>query len=267
LLSLVLQASSQVKDSTHNALAIHSPLASDLTATAASQDCPRCPRCPAPPPKATADCCCEKQVSVPDLVDAALPSVVLVKVTKKNSYGKPVEIFAAGFVASFKDGAGLIITASHVLDRADAVSVKLHDGTELHAWVHADSPSRDLCLLRVKTTQHLKPLKLSGRDSLRRGESVVVIGHPYNHEDSVAVGVIAGLKREIPLPRDVSLKGVYQLSLPVNPGNSGGPLLDKEGVVAGVVVAMYERAQCMGYAVPASVVKQFLANFPLPKQE
>jgi putative serine protease PepD len=171
----------------------------------------------------------------------------------------------SGFVVSSD---GKIITNEHVVDGATAVSVKLGTGGQtLQAQVVAADASKDLALLKVDGT-NLKHLDLGDSSSLQVGDNVYAIGNPYGLDHTLTSGIVSALNREIEAPDGTPIAGAVQTDAALNPGNSGGPLLDTDGKVIGVNSQIASSGSSsgeagnvgIGFAIPAKTVADFIAN-------
>jgi putative serine protease PepD len=172
----------------------------------------------------------------------------------------------SGFVVSSD---GKIITNEHVVDGATAVTVKLGTGGQtLSAQVLAADASKDLALLKVDGTD-LKHLDLGDSSSLQVGDAVYAIGNPYGLDHTLTSGIVSALNREIEAPDGTPISGVVQTDAALNPGNSGGPLLDGDGKVVGVNSQIASSGSSegatggnvgIGFAIPARTVADFVAN-------
>src|SRR5919109_403014 len=146
--------------------------------------------------------------------------------------GAQSDATGTGFVV---DADGLIVTNAHVIDGADEISVKLGDGSAKRATVVGQDRSTDLALLRIDTGgAKLTPLKLADSSKVQIGDATYAIGNPFGLEDTLTTGVISATQRHITAPDGFSISGVLQTDAALNPGNSGGPLLDDRGQVIGV---------------------------------
>src|SRR5262249_9251697 len=146
---------------------------------------------------------------------------------------------------------GLIATNLHVIGEARPVSVRLADGKKYEVTaVHASDRSLDLALLKIDA-KGLTPLELADSDKVKNGQAVLTLGNPHGLEHSVTSGVVSG-KREID-----GLK-MSQIALPIEQGNSGGPLLDMQGRVVGVITLKSLVTANLGFAVPANLLKPLL---------
>jgi putative serine protease PepD len=132
---------------------------------------------------------------------------------------------------------GLILTNDHVIEGATSISISV-DGSSSRtatATLVGEEANSDLALIKVNPAGlGLKPLKLAGTADLQVGEQVYAIGNPYGLEETLTKGIISALKREIEAPDGAKITGALQTDAALNPGNSGGPLLNSEGEVIGV---------------------------------
>jgi serine protease Do len=172
-----------------------------------------------------------------------------------SSSGKPV--VGTGVIV---DERGYIVTAHHVIAGADHISAHLHDKTVLRATVHAQEPRSDLAILRVRPAGPLTALPYGPGGDLMAGETVIAIGNPYGYTGTISTGIISALGREITMPSGETLRNLTQTSAAVNPGNSGGPLLNINGEWIGLVVALRENAQNIGFALNIDTVKRVVSR-------
>jgi S1-C subfamily serine protease len=185
--------------------------------------------------------------------DIIRPSVVVVEATLGHS-AKGHSSLGAGVVIS---ETGLILTCLHVVGDAEQVSVVFADGSESDAKVTARVPEKDLAVLSAtKVPDDLKPATLATSSSLRVGDEVIAVGNPFGVIDSVSDGVVSGLGRQSESRETgVTLKNLIQFDAAVNPGNSGGPLVNREGEVVGIVASLLNPTTedvfiGIGFAVP-----------------
>lgn len=182
----------------------------------------------------------EKPATPADIAEAALPSVVAV-VTEDG--------LGSGFIVG-KDG--LVATNLHVVAGYQKALVVLHDRREFPVIeVYNADPRRDIAILRIEA-KGLVPLTLGDSDKVRPGESVVAIGHPLGLTDTVSSGLV-GAVREVEKDFDI-----LQISAPIAPGSSGGPLFDDRGRVIGVATAILLGGQNLNLGVPINDVKALL---------
>lgn len=183
--------------------------------------------------------------SVEELAKKARESIVVITVTGRDGGQQGL---GTGFVVS-KDG--LIATNLHVIGEARPISVQTATGDKLPVkGIHATERSRDLAILQVEA-KDLTALELADSDKLADGQAVVVMGNPHGLKYSVVAGVISGT-------REIGERKMLQLAMPVEPGNSGGPVLDMQGRVCGVVTMKSLVTENLGFAVVANDLKPLL---------
>jgi S1-C subfamily serine protease len=138
----------------------------------------------------------------------------------------------SGFVI---DDQGHILTNAHVVEGADQIEVKIgDDGSSHEAKLVGEDPSSDVALLEVKGDGNLTSLQLGDSSQVEVGDPVVAIGNPFGLDRTVTSGIVSAKARQIQAPNGFSISNVIQTDAAVNPGNSGGPLLDGEGRVIGI---------------------------------
>jgi S1-C subfamily serine protease len=171
------------------------------------------------------------------LVARASPSVVGVE--RRGGQGSGLVLAPDGYV----------LTNHHVAGGAGPIRVRFGSGVAKAERVGSDERT-DLAVLRAEA-QDLAALPLADSRKLKVGQIVVAIGNPLGFERSVTMGVVSALYRNLPTPGGGMFDGLVQTDAAVNPGNSGGPLLDAEGQVVGVTTAMLPWAHGMAFAVPS----------------
>jgi putative serine protease PepD len=173
-----------------------------------------------------------------------------------------------GFVV---DGKGHIVTAAHVVEGASSISVKFQDGTTRTAKVLGTDEATDVAVLSVDPSGlTLHPLALGSSASLAIGDQVAAIGDPFTYQRSLSTGVVSGLDRTISAPNGFTVAHAIQTDAALNPGNSGGPVLDAGGQVIGIVdqIATNGSSQTssgVGFAVPIDLVKNELSQLEAGK--
>jgi len=160
-----------------------------------------------------------------------------------------------GIGSGFAIEKGLIVTSFHVIENAQEIRIISKEGISRRGYLLAINPFNDLAL--IGTDLELPPLKLSREYKV--GNFVLAIGNPLGME-SVTFGIISGSSRLIKSPAGNPLY-VLQTDAAVNPGNSGGPLVNMKGEVVGVVTAMIPYAQGIGFAIPSRLVESFVNNY------
>ncbi|MFT4066570.1 trypsin-like peptidase domain-containing protein [Paraburkholderia sp.] len=156
------------------------------------------------------------------------------------------EALGSGFIIS-QDG--YILTNNHVVDGASSVSVKLTDGREFHARVIGKDKATDVAVVKIDAS-NLPTVKIGNPDASKVGEWVVAIGSPYGFDSTVTSGIISAKSRSF---SDDSPIPFIQTDVPVNPGNSGGPLFNLNGEVIGINSMIYSRTggfQGLSFAIP-----------------
>lgn len=158
----------------------------------------------------------------------------------------------SGFIVSPD---GYIVTNAHVVDNAKTVTVKLTDRREFTAKVIGADKRTDIALIKIDAKTPLPALDLSHPAPAKQGEWVIAIGSPFGFENSVTAGIVSGVHRALP---GGQMTPFIQTDVAVNPGNSGGPLLNTAGQVVGVNSQIYSRSggfMGLSFAIPASVAE------------
>jgi putative serine protease PepD len=174
----------------------------------------------------------------------------------------------SGFVVSSD---GKIITNEHVVDGATSVTVKLGvDGKAQTAQVLGADASKDLALLKVDPgSTKLHALSFDDSSDVQVGDNVYAIGNPYGLDHTLTSGIVSALDRDIQAPSGATIPGAIQTDAALNPGNSGGPLLDADGKVIGVNSQIASAGTSgsgesgnvgIGFAIPSKLVEAFVAN-------
>ena len=211
----------------------------------------------------------QEESTVIDVVDKVSPSVVsiVIKTVDFDLFSGPLTTesgIGTGFVVSEN---GLIVTNSHVVNTEEGeYSVVLKDGTTYEVEkINLDEVS-DLAILEISTS-NLIPVELGDSESLKVGQRAIAIGNALGRfTNSVTLGVISGVARELTATsgfgRDPkTYEGAIQTDAALNPGNSGGPLLNSAGQVVGINVATTQGADNIGFAIPVNTLKPVLESF------
>ena len=150
---------------------------------------------------------------------------------------------------------GYLLTNHHVADAGDPIVVTLDDGSERVAQKVGGDVDTDLALLRIGSASALPHLALGESRSLRVGQVVIAIGNPQGLAQTVTTGVVSALDRSLRARSGRLIEGVIQTDASLNPGNSGGPLLDTRAQVVGVNTAIIAGAQSLCFSVPADTAR------------
>lgn len=182
---------------------------------------------------------------IADLVEASRKSIVEIAYLGRD--GKPAGV-GTGFIISAD---GLIASNLHVIGEARKIIVKTSDGEQPKVIeVFASDPKLDLAIIRVDA-RDLTALKVADSSELRNGESVIAIGNPHGLRESVVSGVLSG-------KREIDGRQMLQLAMPIEPGNSGGPVLNRKGEVVGVVTMKSLITDNLGFAMDSNMIRQLM---------
>jgi S1-C subfamily serine protease len=211
-----------------------------------------------------------KGATVNDIYKRSAQGVVFVEARGRQASPSPFGLpdrggnaSGSGFIVSDD---GFVVTNAHVVEGSDDVRVRFDEpgeGESLDAKVVGADPSTDIALLKLEDADEkdLRPLPLGDSSKLKVGDPTIAIGNPFGFNQSVTTGIVSALQRQIPAPNNFSIDDVIQTDASVNPGNSGGPLLDAAGRVIGVnsQIATGGGSQGsvgIGFAVPVNTVKE-----------
>jgi S1-C subfamily serine protease len=154
---------------------------------------------------------------------------------------------------------GYLLTNEHVVQRVSEARVAFVDGRSVPAVVAGRDPATDLAVLRAQAGA-LPYAQLASSQRLRAGQLVVAVGNPFGFESTVSAGVVSALGRSLRSRHGRLIEGVVQHTAALNPGNSGGPLVDSAGRVAGINTAIIAMAQGIGFAIPAVTAQWVLTE-------
>ena len=210
--------------------------------------------------------------------ETVAPSVVIIEITKKNDSGDapsledlfqgppdeanprgapqgnlPIQSEGSGFILRAD---GYIVTNFHVVEGADKIQVKLHDGREFEGKVAGTDEKTDIAVVKIEATD-LPVVRLGDSDAVRVGEFAFAIGAPYNLDYTFTYGVVSGKGRSKLFPtNNYAISDYIQTDASINPGNSGGPLCNIDGSVIGMNTLINGLNRGLGFAIPVNMIKE-----------
>ena len=203
---------------------------------------------------------------IADAAEQALPAVVSIDVKQRQNYVFEVQGSGSGFIV---DKRGYIITNEHVITGCKGVTVVLGDGRKIPGTVVAVDSLTDLALVKVETDLDLPEIRMGDDSKLRPGQWVVAIGNSLHFPNTVTAGIVSNTARSISdndmlryqAPK-VGTSKYVQTDAAINPGSSGGPLVNLAGEVIAVnTIGVLGNASGMAFSIPVSEVKRFLKEF------
>jgi serine protease Do len=188
------------------------------------------------------------------------PAVVFISAVSINPYrmnDRVEHIVGSGFIV---DSSGLVLTNSHVVFGRQLIDVTLDDGSNVPAQLIGADPIFDVALLRIPKPNQgtLNVANLGDSDHVQVGEEVIAIGNPLGLDQSLTRGVISAINRVLPETFFSLQEPLLQMDTPVNPGNSGGPLVNRCGQVVGITTSVIPDAQNIGFSIPINMAKNLI---------
>ena len=189
------------------------------------------------------------------MLESIMPSVVTV-LTERVDYSyflQPTPCEGAGSGVVYRHD-GYVVTNNHLVDQADSITVILHDGRILEAELWGADPLTDMAVLKLDASS-LPVARMGDSGKLKLGDEVVAVGNAFDLPGghSVTKGIVSALGRFVILRNGVILRDLIQTDAAVNPGNSGGPLVDDSGEVVGINTAMVGGAENIGFAISTAI--------------
>jgi S1-C subfamily serine protease len=185
--------------------------------------------------------------AVAGAVEAIQPSVVHVEIERRGARGG-----GSGFVLTPD---GLLVTNSHVVSGAGQIEISLPDGAKRVATIVGDDPGTDLAILKIDAPA-LQAAPLGDSSKLRPGQIAIAVGSPLGFTSTVTAGIVSATGRSMRSISGRLIDHVIQTDAALNPGNSGGPLLDSRGEVIGVNTAVIAAAQGLAFAIEVDLLKR-----------
>ncbi len=196
--------------------------------------------------------------TVVEVVERVSPAVVHLKVQKKGARNAPGS--GSGFIIGAD---GLVVTNSHVVSGAEHIEGALSDGRTYEARLIGDDPATDIAVVRLENADRLSTVAFGESRHLRVGQIAIAVGNPYGFQHSVTAGVVSALGRTLRTQTGRLIDDVIQTDAALNPGNSGGPLVDSRGQVIGVNTAVILPAQGLCFAVASDLVRYIVGKLVL----
>jgi S1-C subfamily serine protease len=194
--------------------------------------------------------------AVTRVVETVGPSVVAISIHRNSggagSGAEPGGAGAGSGVIITPDG--FVLTNNHVVEDSESMEVSLTDGRTFTAQVVGKDPATDLAVIRISDGR-LPASQLGDSDLLKVGQMVIAIGNPLGFQSTVSAGVVSALGRSLRSQSGRLIDGVIQTDVALNPGNSGGPLVDSRGRVVGINTAMIYMAQGISFAIPINTAR------------
>lgn len=190
-------------------------------------------------------------------VEKTKNAVVKIDVFKKDKDGKlKPGGSGSGFIFSSD---GLIFTNSHVVDGAEKIMVSLLNENEIEGFLIGRDPDTDLAILKIYSEGY-SVAKLGDAEQLQIGQLVIAIGNPYGYQHTVTTGVVSALGRSLQTQSGRLVDNVIQSDAALNPGNSGGPMINTDGEVIGVNTAIIQGAQGLSFSVDINTAKEIASQ-------
>ena len=202
----------------------------------------------------------ENTIRVFQQASAGVVNITTTSITRDFLFNPvPKEGSGSGVIV---DRHGHIVTSYHVVSDSNQLEVTLADGSRWQATLVGGSPGSDLAVIKIDAPKsQLRPVPLGSSKGLRVGQKVLAVGNPFGLGHTLTTGAISSLGRDVRISRDVVIHNVIQSDAAVNPGNSGGPLINSDGEVIGINTAIFSPTGSsvgIGFAIPVDTVRRNL---------
>ena len=194
--------------------------------------------------------------AVVSVVEAVSPSVVHVRV-RGSRRGQPAQGSGSGTILSPD---GIVLTNNHVVEGASAIELALNDARRVSARVLGRDPDTDIAVLRAETGDRLPAARLGNSKKLKPGQIAIAIGNPLGFESTVTAGIVSAVGRSLRAQNGRLIGDVIQTDAALNPGNSGGPLVNSRAEVIGVNTAVIMGAQGICFSVASNTAQHVLTQ-------
>ena len=196
--------------------------------------------------------------SLNQLFEQVKTSVVVVQglIRQVDFFGRVYysQVQGSGFVYNHS-GRMVVLTNNHVISGAINITVTFTDGITLAANVLGSNANTDFAILSPATSIiKYKPLEIISSSSVKVGDSVIVVGTPYGLAGSMSNGIVSALNRTLSTSTNTEISNIIQTTAPLNPGNSGGPVMNYNGQVVGIATAIVQESQGIGFAIASDTI-------------
>ena len=195
--------------------------------------------------------------AVVGVVESVSPSVVHVQVRGVSKRGQQGAGSGSGSILSPD---GLVLTNNHVVEGANHIELQLTDARRVPARLLGRDPDTDIAVLRAETTDRLPAVALGNSKKVRPGQMAIAIGNPLGFESTVTAGIVSAVGRSLRAQNGRLIGDVIQTDAALNPGNSGGPLVNSRGEVIGVNTAVIMGAQGICFSVASNMAQHVLTQ-------
>ena len=184
-----------------------------------------------------------------------------------HSKSKEIDVHASGVIIDIKANQVLILTAEHVTAQATSITISIDGNESYPATLVASDSKNDLALLLIKsfkTPSKAIPISFAKVKDLLLGEMIIAVGNPFGLDRSIAAGILSATNRRIYKDKQLLFDGLLQTDLSLNPGHSGGPLINLDGDLIGINLAIKDGAHGITFATPIETIEKKLAEWILP---